>query len=272
MKRDTLNNNQHFVLPRVYWTGKTVLNMSEVERYLRDTDQEEFLKDIEQARAEGLSDGEILCSLYAKLCYKSLVVGKNDNITRVRGIADNIESTIESLHGSVFEHCTLNFVVTDCSRIFTHEQVRHRVGTAYSQTSGRYVRSDELDIVVDPILAPIYNEVEEVRQYIESWYNRSVDKLGLDQMKNFDAKKKMTSALRRLMPNGQANEIGESFNLRSTRHMIELRTSGGAEWEMRLVYGQIFDLINASYPAIFADAEIKTVNELREITFKNRKI
>jgi thymidylate synthase (FAD) len=262
----------NFVLPKVYLVGYTTLNVGGLTQYLEETGQTEFIKEVQQAEEQKLSDGEILCSFYAKLCYKSLVLGKNDNISKVRAIADNIEATINSGHGSVFEHCNLNFVTTNCSRIYTHELVRHRVGTAFSQTSGRYVRSDSLKVVIDPILEPIYSEIEELRNITEDWYNKMVQKLGLNEMKNFDAKKKMTSALRRMMPNGQSNEMGFSMNLRTLRQTIEARTSRHAEWEIRFVGNQVYELVKDKYPAIFADSKIEIVEGLGEITFKNKKI
>ena len=246
--------------------------MDEVIRYLTDTEQLEFLKEIEEAQQRGLADGEILCSMYAKMCYASLVVGKNENISRTRAIYENILGTIASGHGSVFEHCTLNFVVRDCSRVFTHELVRHRAGTAFSQTSGRYVRTDEIYFVHDPILDDCKDLIEAGLEYLEKLHAEIEARKGLDKIKDFDTKKKITSALRRILPNGQANEIGFSINLRALRHVIELRTGRHAEWEIRLIFNQVFDLVNAAYPAMFADAVIVEVEGLKEITFKNAKI
>lgn len=262
------------VLPKTYFIGATALNPSELERYLIETDQEEFLEEIRQASKEGLNMGEVLCSFYAKACYASLTDKKNKNITKTRSIYQNLLGTIESGHGSVFEHCSLNFMITNCSRVFTHELVRHRVGTAFSQTSGRYVRSDELKIVIDPILNTLIEDgsVEEIRNFIEGWYNNAVEKLGLNEEKNFDVKKKKTSALRRLMPNGQANEMGFTVNLRTLRQTVEARTSRHAEWEIRLVFNQIFNLVSEKYPAIFTDSKVVIVDNLREITFKSKKI
>ena len=74
------------VTPETYFIGATAINFNEIERYLKETDQEEFLLEIVAAKNEGLSEGEILCSFYAKLCYASLVLGKNDNISKVRSI------------------------------------------------------------------------------------------------------------------------------------------------------------------------------------------
>ena len=267
-----MENYTNFKKPKVYLTGFTTLNLEGLIDYLEHTNQNEFLETINEAKVSGLSDGEILCSFYAKLCYASLILGKNENISKIRDIESNIYGTIDSGHGSVFEHCNINFVVTDCSRIFTHELVRHRVGSAYSQSSGRYIRSDELKVVIDPILEEIYEDVEDLRDYIEKWYNKSVEKIGLNQMKNFDKKKKVTSALRRMLPNGQTNEIGFSLNLRSLRHLIELRTSRHAEWEIREVFNQVFELIKNKYPAIFFDVNIELVDGLNEVTFKNKKI
>lgn len=264
--------NNHFKTPVTYWLGATEIDISELIRYLRDTDQTEFLDQINEARARGLHSGEILCSFYAKACYASLTTKKNKNITKVRGIYDNILGTVDSQHGSVFEHCYLNFMVRDCSRIFTHELVRHRAGTSFSQSSGRYIRSDELNIVVDPILEPVYDLVSEAREYLEQWYKKTEARLNLDNIKNFSTKKKLTSALRRLMPNGQANEIGFGVNLRALRHTIELRTSEHAEWEIRLVFNQIYELVKAKFPAIFADAKVEFIDGQNQITFKNKKI
>lgn len=263
---------ENFVLPKTYWIGATAIKIDDLMQYLEDTDQLEFRQDMSKARSEGMSDGEILCSFYAKLCYASLTTKKNDNISKIRSISDNLDSIIDTAHGSVIEHCSLNFVVTNCSRVFTHELVRHRVGTAFSQTSGRYVRSDVLNIVYDPILFPIKELCEDWRHMNEQFYNRAVKELNLNEMKSFDAKKKMTSALRRFLPNGQANEIGVTLNLRTLRHTIETRTSRHAEWEIRVVFNQIADAIFEKYPAMFGDASAVIVDCLREITFKNKKI
>ena len=260
------------VLPKTYLTGYTSLNTEGLLEYLQDTKQTEFLSEMEQAHKEGLSDGEILCSFYAKLCYASLVMGKNDNITKIRSIHDNIIATVASGHGSVFEHCNLNFVVTNCSRVFTHELVRHRVGTAFSQTSGRYVRTDNVNLVYDSILDPAKERITKLMKHIEQEYIGIKQDLGIENIKDFATKKRLTSAMRRVLPNGQSNEIGFSLNLRALRHTIVMRTSEHAEWEIRVIFNQVYDLVKAKYPALFADAEETIKNGIRQVTFRNAKI
>lgn len=254
-------------LPKVYLVGSTTVNSEGLLEYLEDTNQIEFLDSWNQANDEGLHDIECLISFYAKLCYKSLVLGKNSNVTKIRDIEDNIKSIINTGHGSVFEHCWLNFTITNCSRIFTHELVRHRVGTAFSQTSGRYVSIDQLDLVLDPILDPIKEEIELARKNLEDSLKNFRKKLIEDaNVTDFTTKKKITSAIRRLAPNGQTNEIGFSCNIRAIRHLIELRTSRHAEWEIRYVFAQIANIVQNKWPLLLFGGKMEEVDGLPEWT------
>jgi thymidylate synthase (FAD) len=255
-----------FVEPKVHLIGYTTLDEAGMRGYLEQTGNSDFLMSVNSAHGEGLSLGEILCSFYAKLCYKSLTLGQNANITKVRDIPDNLIAAFEAGHGSVFEHCTLNFVITDCSRVFTHELVRHRAGTAFSQTSGRYVRGDNVDLVFDPILEPVRAEIEELLAYIQDDYRAMVVKLGLDKMTDFTKKKKLTSALRRILPNGQSNEIGFSVNLRALRHTVEVRTSKHAEWEIRHAFAQVYRLVKAKFPLVFHGAKEEDVEGMLQVS------
>ena len=272
-----------FVRPTVYLIGATQMDMDGVKAFLRETNQEAFLEEVYQAEAAGVPGGMILCSLYAKLCYRSLAEGKNSNLTRTRTIEANLQGTFAQGHGSVFEHCSLNFVVTGCSRIYTHEQVRHRVGVAYSQTSGRYCRLDELNFVLDPVLEPCVDLITKHLKHAEDTIYLMECKLGLrtppagfprilaenvvvtgdertrwvpDDSVPFDRKKKLTSAIRRLAPNGQDNEMGMTLNLRTLRHIIELRTAPSAEWEIRYIYGKVYELVNQRFPLLFLDSTV----------------
>jgi thymidylate synthase (FAD) len=306
-----------FVKPAVFLTGYTAAYSAGIQNYLKHSNQLEFMDDIHEATRSGISDAEILCSLYAKLCYKSLVEGKNANVKKTRSIAKNIEATHNAAHGSVFEHVGFNFIVTDCSRVFTHELVRHRVGTAFSQTSGRYCRpvdnggTPQIDFVHDPILDPVKTTIEASLSMLAAAYRVMEIRLGLleqsvaDRMiqklmntirdydynagaiaqqdyhdaKNtlallggykestrpFDDKKKLTSALRRILPNGQSNEIAFSCNIRTLRHTIQLRTQRFAEWEIRNVFAQIYNAVKEKFPTIFYGAKERIVDGLPEI-------
>lgn len=255
-----------FVEPKVYWVGYQEMNDAEVLRYLKDSGNDEFFQSILEAREAGLKNAEILCSMFAKLCYKSLTLGQNPNISRVRDIRDNIRGCFDVGHGSVFEHAGFNFIAADCSRVFTHELVRHRVGTAFSQNSGRFIRLENIDIVFDPILEAIRPLCAEKQAADELWYVKAVEAIGLKGMTSFDRKKRTTSALRRFAPNGQSNEIAFTLNIRTLRHTIMVRTARHAEWEIRHIFGQVYLLLKDQYPTIFHGAKERHVDGLIEVS------
>lgn len=255
------------VKPKTYLLGYTNIDQAQLYQYLEDTEQDEFKEFFREASNEGLSTGEILCSFYGKLCYKSLVLGKNLNVSKIRDVENNLKGCFDTKHGSIFEHFQLNFVTTNCSRVFTHELVRHRVGTAFSQTSGRYVSIENLDLVIDPILDPVLDEINELGLIVEDRLRKIRKKLIEDaEIKDFATKKKITSAIRRLAPNGQSNEIGWSCNIRSLRHMIEMRTSRHAEWEIRLIFNQVADIIQQKFPLMLYGCTIECVDGMNEYT------
>lgn len=254
-----------FVQPQTFIIGYTMPDLEGLRAYLHASHQMAFLDDLDQACLSGVHPGEALCSFYAKLCYASLVPGLNANLKGTRSISANLLATLDHGHGSVFEHCWINFVTSNCSRVFTHELVRHRVGTAYSQESGRYVRVDNLQLVLDPILEPVRAEAQDLLEMIEMRYQRMVQKMGLDKENSFDIKKKVTSALRRFLPNGLANEMGWSANLRTIRHLIMLRTSRHAEWEIRMVFNQVFEQMLVRFPTMFHDAKTRMVDGALEV-------
>ncbi len=262
------------VKPKVFLLGYPAVDDTALRDYLDHVDCHEFMESYQSAVYSGIHPGEALCSLYAKLCYKSLTTAGNDNVSKVRDIEGNIKGCFDTGHGSVFEHCNLNFVITDCSRVFTHELVRHRVGSAFSQTSGRYVRSDVLSMVLDDPLAHtmrtrdgdlLIHVMQRWAQGMEDKYNEVVAQFDWDAMKMVD-KKKLTSYLRRNLPNGQANEIGVTLNIRSLRHLVQMRTGRHAEWEIRLVFGQIYDLVKVKFPLLFHGAKERDVAGLVEVT------
>jgi thymidylate synthase (FAD) len=276
-------------MPQTFLIGSTTLEQQGINDYLAATEQQDFHARMAEALVEGVSYLEIISSFYAKLCYSALTAEKNENISKVRGIAANVRGTLAQGHGSVFEHVTLNFVTTGCSRVFTHEMVRHRVGTAYSQTSGRYVRTDKLEVVHDPILDKVRDDADMLLAITKTMYDKMRCQMGVCSQEELDAardhakhddrdryplepltdmttKKKITSALRRYLPNGQANELGWSANIRTLRHLLMIRTSRHAEWEIRLIFNQVWDLVQEKCPGFFHDAKTEEVDGLLEIT------
>lgn len=240
------------VVPRTFLVGVTQPDLDGIDEFLAATGNEDFMTPFREAVNE---HGPVcLCSMYAKMCYRSLTVGKNANVRAVRDIEDNVIGTLSQGHGAVFEHVWLNFVTVNCSRVFTHELVRHRVGTAFSQTSGRYCTPESAQMVLPPefetvsvddtTLADAYRAMlEELKEFVAAMRLG----LGVDEMPMAE-RKRWTSALRRIMPSGADNEMGWSVNVRSLRHLIELRTSPHAEWEIRRVFTDVARLVEKRWP------------------------
>ncbi len=214
----------------------------------------------EAARARYLEtrtkDGRALVEFAGRVCYESYEPGLNPNVTRVRDSPRAyFENVIRRGDGSVLEHGWISFALIGISRICSHEIVRHRVGTAISQESLRYVRPtavrfwipDELSEAQRQSMTQAVNEVEAAYRKLEReipW-----DKLPMDN------KKRLTSALRRILPDGIGTNMVWSANHRTLRWVIEMRTDPAAEVEIRMVFDQIADICKRDYPELYGDFE-----------------
>ena len=69
----------------------------------------------------------------------------------------------------------------------------------------------------------------------------------------FHVKKEVTSALRRLAPLGLCTDIIWTANVRTLRHVIEMRTAEGAEEELRTVFDEVARIMQREAPGLFQD-------------------
>lgn len=214
---------------------------------------------------------ELLCEVMGRICYKSWRPGLNPNVTKVRSDSkEYLENILKSGHGSVLEHAQFSFIFENVSRVFTHELVRHRAGTAISQESLRYVRLSDIGFRVPPILADMESEVVSIVEKLEEFQKNAAEKFGLDKEGTpFHYKKEVTSALRRLAPLGLSTNLGWSANIRTLRYVIEKRTEKGAEEEIRLVFRRVAEIMRRECPILFADM---VTNDEGEVTTKWSKV
>lgn len=254
--------------PKVYIISETQISLGLYD-YLRD-------HEIGWKPALGVTSAETLIEFSGRNCYESWPkedgTFENKNISRVREGNDiYINNILKSGHGSVLEHCYVGFLL-ELSRVATHELVRHRAGTAYAQSSDRYIRCDDI-----PMYAPdiIKDNEDAYRVYQDAVLNieKSIKELetiyDIDNIKDFDTKKILTSAFRRIAPTGKMCKMVFTANHRTLRHVIELRTSKHAEIEIRVVFDMIAKLLKERYPNIYQDM---SCNEDGEWTFENHKI
>lgn len=261
-----------FINHKIFHIAQKTLDHSGLQEYL------DYIG-VPDWQSNAPSDEEELIEVCGKLCYRSFAVELNSNLTRVRD--DNeafIKNILKSKHGRVLEPADDTYIITGCSRIFTHELVRHNSGVSYSQESLRFVRLDnhnlwfpnslsshpnstKMRVIFDRAMHQAENNIKELYELID-----------IDNLKNFDEKKKYTSAVRRLALEGIGTSISVTANQRAWRYIIAARTNRHAEEEIRLVISMIFDDLKERYPHIFMDSKKEIIDGIAEITFENEKV
>lgn len=163
-----------------------------------------------------------------------------------------IKMLIKSGHLSVLEHAWATFRIKGGSRAFTHQLVRHRL-CSYTQQSQRYIDEHNFNYIEPDA---VKNNKEAHSLFID-FMNRAkevyakLQKLGI---KNEDA--------RFVLPNAVESEIVITANFREWRHIVKLRGSPDAQWEIRRVTIQILKTLKKHAPIVFEDFEIDEKNEL----------
>jgi len=202
------------------------------------------------------TDGEKLSEFAGRLCYMSQ---KNPAGRPTREYLENIK---KQGHGSVLEHANYSLLLEGVSRSLTHELVRHRAGFAYSQLSQRYVDESEANFVMPPaiigdeVLEASWKEQMDAAQksyvaLVESLMQRYAwvaDKI--------HRRKMAREAARGVLPNSTETKIVVTGNARAWRTMLELRSSEGAELEIRRCAVEIVRILQREAPGFFSDFEI----------------
>jgi thymidylate synthase (FAD) len=245
----------HETSPAVFLIARPAIDLEGMGGYLRDVGGESWLqRRLEEAGGEP-NGGELLVEFGGRACYRSWEPGLNPNVTKVR--ADQHEyfaNILRSAHGSVLEHANYSLAMRNVSRVFTHELIRHRAGSAFSQESLRYVRLVDIGFRVPPALEPVRERVLAIVEQLEEFQVSAAEELGIDEDGvPFHVKKEVTSALRRLAPTGLSTDIVWTANARTLRHVIEMRTAEGAEEELRLVFDRVAQIMQTEAPGLFQD-------------------
>jgi thymidylate synthase (FAD) len=249
----------HETSPEAFLIARPSIDLDGMRAYLRDVGGESWL-DRRVDEADGgaggqLNHGQLIVEFGGRACYRSWEPGLNPNVTRVRtDRREYFANILRSAHGSVLEHANYSFALRNVSRVFTHELVRHRAGSAFSQESLRYVRLTDIGFRVPPALEPVREQVLSIVEQLEEFQVSAANELGIDEDGvPFHVKKEVTSALRRLAPIGLSTDIVWTANARTLRHVIEMRTAEGAEEELRIVFDKIARVMQAEAPDLFQD-------------------
>src|SRR5947207_2376326 len=202
------------------------------------------------------TDGERLAEFAGRLCYMS------QHNPAKRDTREYLENIKKQGHGSVLEHANYSLLFEGVSRSLTHELVRHRAGFAYSQLSQRYVDESEANFVMPP--AVIGDEALETswREQMDA-AQKSYVALVESLMQRYawvgdkiHRRKMAREAARGVLPNSTETKIVVTGNARAWRTMLELRSSEGAELEIRRCAIEIVRILQREAPGFFSDFEI----------------
>jgi thymidylate synthase (FAD) len=210
------------------------------------------------------TDGERLAEYAGRLCYMSQ---RNPASRTTRDYLENIK---KQQHGSVLEHANYSLLLEGVSRSLTHELVRHRAGFAYSQLSQRYVDESDAHFVMPPAIQGDESLESAWRAQMDgalSAYSSLVRQLTerYEWVADKVHRRKMArEAARAVLPNSTETKIVVTGNVRAWRTMLELRSSEGAELEIRRLAVEVLRILQKEAPAFFSDFEIYVGEDKRE--------
>jgi len=143
-------------------------------------------------------------------------------------------------HHSVFEHANFTFLIEGCSRVCTHQLVRHRLAS-YTQQSQRYAGAQK-EIYLPKSFYKDRDVYNLVTQAVETMYGLydSLVKLGIPEE---DA--------RYIIPQAVTSRIVVTMNARELLHFFELRTCMHAQAEIRYVAWQMLHKVKEVAPITF---------------------
>jgi len=278
---------------RVYVLGRSILDESELARFLRDhgiawprdsavssnlPGPRERQRHAERENSDSAVSShlpgpgrifdsevsaEVLCEVAGRVCYMSFAR------PRPGGNRAYLEHIKESGHGSVLEHAVWNLLITGVSRSLTHELVRHRAGFSYSQLSQRYVDESDTEYVEPDIIASdaeLHATWTDAIRCAREAYVRLVrlleSKLEDESFASRwlptgaaikDRRKVARQAARSVLPNATETKIFVTANARALRHFLELRGSRHAEPEIRKLANILLEVLQRESPHLFGD-------------------
>lgn len=148
-----------------------------------------------------------------------------------------IETCINNGHLSVLEHVSATWKIYDISRSCSHQLVRHRLAS-YTEKSLRYTEpsldNDDWYVVPYDILKN-KDALFEYKRAMAVLRDQYLIMKGIFKIKKEDA--------RFLLPLATKTEITVSMNLREFLHFYDVRGAKDAQWEIREMAEEMFDVL-----------------------------
>ena len=166
--------------------------------------------------------------------------GKVSRLSNLGDAENFIRSIIKRGHESVLEHVSLTFHIV-CDRAIMSELTRHR-HASFTVESTRYVKYDDLKVIAPPLNDLDKNSFGVIAGYIQDAQYGFFLKAGYPP-----------DVARTVLPLCTKSELYMTANLREWRHIIKVRTAPDAHPQIRLIIGQVRDIIADKLPVIVED-------------------
>ncbi len=124
---------------------------------------------------------------------------------------------------ALLDHVVYMFEVEDCSRVTTHQLVRHRA-VSYDQESQRFSAATREGVVTPPSIQSNEGAYKIYDEALKAVYS-SYEKMVAAGVPKEDA--------RYILPSAIKTKLVMTMNARSLMHMVWQRTALQAQWEIR---------------------------------------
>lgn len=183
---------------------------------------------------------EKIIELAGRTAYKSL-----EKITD-SSAGEFIGRIVRNGHESVLEHASASIRVKGISRACSHQLVRHRLAS-YTQSSQRYIDETGAEFVMPPTIAGNPRAEELYWSHLQH-VRRTYELLKQEGIPSEDA--------RFVLPNACSTEIVMTANFREWRHFLTVRGDPHAQWEIRELALQVYEILSKEAPSVFADFSV----------------
>lgn len=152
-----------------------------------------------------------------------------------------IERWIKQGEESMLEMVDAVFFI-ECSRVVSHELVRHRIAS-YQQESQRFVAYEDED---EDLFLHDENITDE--PHLNFYHETALNYYR--RLRQYGVSKQLA---RYILPGSTRTRLIVKMNLREWRHVLKLRMHSSAQPEMRLIMESIREILFAKYPEVFRD-------------------
>ncbi len=145
--------------------------------------------------------------------------------------------------GLLLDHVVYMFEIEDCSRVTTHQLVRHRAAS-YDQESQRFSAATREGVVTPPSIQTneaAYKAYDEALKTVYAAYEKMV----ASGVPKEDARYVLPSAIK--------TKIVMTLSARSLMHIVWQRTALQAQWEIRELANSMLNLARDATPELWAE-------------------